>query len=82
MCKFFEDEQKFPLSYFQGKRILELGSGVGLLGIAIASLGVPIVLTEQKSILEIFQLNVKQNILSFRNYFGEMMFLHFNLLWI
>eukprot|EP01119_Soliformovum_irregulare_P000715 TRINITY_DN10528_c0_g1_i2.p1 TRINITY_DN10528_c0_g1~~TRINITY_DN10528_c0_g1_i2.p1 ORF type:complete len:168 (+),score=31.24 TRINITY_DN10528_c0_g1_i2:26-505(+) len=65
MCKFFEDDQKFPLEFFQKNRFIELGSGVGLLGIAFAAVGAEIFLTEQPKMLPLLQDNLKLNIKAF-----------------
>ena len=36
LCKHFED---FPEHHFQGKKVVEVGSGTGLVGIFVAQLG-------------------------------------------
>eukprot|EP01133_Synstelium_polycarpum_P013730 gene13730-16192_t len=59
MSKYFE--QEINPKELQGKRIIELGSGVGLLGITISLLGANIVLTDQKCMHDILDLNVRTN---------------------
>jgi predicted RNA methylase len=39
LIKYFENVEEFPLNYFRGKRIIELGAGTGAVGIAIGMLG-------------------------------------------
>lgn len=55
----------FPKGYWRGCKVLELGSGVGLLGIAAAVLGAHVTLTElpdsEAGRLELLQLNVAAN---------------------
>ena len=53
-------EQLGP-KFLRGKRCIEVGSGVGLVGIAAASLGADIVLTDMPSALHLTQLNVERN---------------------
>ncbi|MES1916261.1 MAG: hypothetical protein MHM6MM_008095 [Cercozoa sp. M6MM] len=46
---------------FEGKRVLELGSGTGALGIALATLGAHVTLTDTASHLPLLQRNVELN---------------------
>jgi hypothetical protein len=39
LIKYLENVEEFPLNYFRGKRIVELGAGTGAVGIAIGMLG-------------------------------------------
>ncbi|EGC32664.1 hypothetical protein DICPUDRAFT_155371 [Dictyostelium purpureum] len=59
MSKFFELE--IGRDGLKGKRIIELGSGVGLLGVVLSLLGADIIITEQKSMHGILEYNVKKN---------------------
>ncbi|PPR03849.1 hypothetical protein CVT26_000847 [Gymnopilus dilepis] len=53
--------QKGP-SYIQGKKILELGSGTGLVGLAVGALGdAEVLITDQAPLLPIMQRNVSLN---------------------
>eukprot|EP01114_Cavostelium_apophysatum_P002472 TRINITY_DN12205_c0_g1_i1.p1 TRINITY_DN12205_c0_g1~~TRINITY_DN12205_c0_g1_i1.p1 ORF type:complete len:252 (-),score=26.34 TRINITY_DN12205_c0_g1_i1:13-747(-) len=61
MCKYFE-RSEYKADYFRTKRFIELGSGVGLLGIAIAAMGAHITLTDQARMIPILEKNVKDNI--------------------
>jgi len=63
-ASFFEYEKQFPREFFAKKRFIELGSGVGLLGISVASMGSHIILTEQKKMIQILQANIRKNIQS------------------
>jgi len=54
MCRYFENSQEFPQEFFQRNTFIELGSGIGLLGIAFATVGSSITLTDQgKELLRI-----------------------------
>lgn len=57
MTKFFES---FP-SIINSKRVLELGSGTGLLGIALSLLGADVTLTDYYD-LPLLIMNVEDNI--------------------
>jgi predicted RNA methylase len=37
--KYFENIDDFPRGFFKGKRVLELGAGTGVVGIALGLLG-------------------------------------------
>ena len=39
LSKYFENADVFPLGFFRNKRVLELGSGTGIVGIVIGMLG-------------------------------------------
>jgi len=47
--------------YWKGKRVLELGSGTGLVGLVAGYLGAHAVLTDQRPILELMRENVRLN---------------------
>jgi len=65
MVKYFErHKSEFMPLFVANKRVIELGSGTGLLGIALALLGANIVFTDLKPMLEILDRNVKLNIVS------------------
>eukprot|EP00026_Physarum_polycephalum_P005024 Phypoly_transcript_05050.p1 GENE.Phypoly_transcript_05050~~Phypoly_transcript_05050.p1 ORF type:complete len:324 (+),score=96.92 Phypoly_transcript_05050:1053-2024(+) len=52
---------KFSETEFKGKRAIELGSGTGLGGIALAHLGANVTLTDFPSVLPILQINIDAN---------------------
>ena len=55
LCDMLRSGELGPLA---GKRVLELGSGVGIAGIAAAYLGASVVVTDQESHLELLQVGV------------------------
>ncbi|KAJ7095091.1 putative methyltransferase-domain-containing protein [Mycena belliarum] len=55
---------KQGLDSLQGKKVLELGSGTGLVGLVAAMLGGTVCLTDQAPLLDIMRENVEKNKLS------------------
>jgi predicted nicotinamide N-methyase len=53
--------QLFPADHFKGKRVLELGSGTGLGGLAVSLLGAEITLTDRSDVVDLLQLNADLN---------------------
>lgn len=47
---------------FEGKRILELGGGTGIVGICASLLGGDVMITDQAPVLDILRFNVKANL--------------------
>lgn len=47
-----------PRAYAKGKKILELGSGLGLIGIALAKAGAHVTCTDMAQVLPALQANV------------------------
>ena len=39
LCKFLENQEYFPPGYWNGKRVVDLGSGTGVVGLAAGTLG-------------------------------------------
>ena len=39
LCKFLENEEFFPPGYWNGKRVVDVGSGTGVVGLAAAVIG-------------------------------------------
>jgi len=62
MCRYFENSQEFPQEFFQRNTFIELGSGIGLLGIAFATVGSSITLTDQAKMISLLKQNVRINI--------------------
>ncbi|KAM9969809.1 hypothetical protein ACTFIR_001646 [Dictyostelium discoideum] len=60
MSKFFEIV--IGRDGLKGKRIIELGGGVGLTGIVLSKMGANITITEQKSMHSILDFNVRNNL--------------------
>lgn len=48
-------------SPFVGKRIIELGSGTGIVGLLLASMGASVLFTDQACALPLLQHNIDQN---------------------
>lgn len=57
-------QQKLPANYFEGKRVLELGSGVGLVGIQMAQMGAHVTCTELPDMLAVLERNVADAMLA------------------
>eukprot|EP00697_Spironema_sp_BW2_P017694 gnl/Spiro4/9466_TR5012_c0_g1_i1.p1 gnl/Spiro4/9466_TR5012_c0_g1~~gnl/Spiro4/9466_TR5012_c0_g1_i1.p1 ORF type:complete len:336 (+),score=86.62 gnl/Spiro4/9466_TR5012_c0_g1_i1:67-1008(+) len=53
--------QCFPSGFWRGRRVLELGSGTGVVGIACAFLGADVTLSDQAQLLPLLQQNVFLN---------------------
>eukprot|EP00698_Gefionella_okellyi_P018442 TRINITY_DN551_c0_g1_i2.p1 TRINITY_DN551_c0_g1~~TRINITY_DN551_c0_g1_i2.p1 ORF type:complete len:231 (-),score=52.13 TRINITY_DN551_c0_g1_i2:1014-1667(-) len=62
LSHFFENPDVFPLGCFKNKRVIELGSGTGLVGIVIALLGANVTLTDLTPMLPLIQENVTRNV--------------------
>ncbi|KAL2621506.1 hypothetical protein R1flu_001711 [Riccia fluitans] len=60
------DTAAWTPGFFQGKRVVELGSGTGLPGLAAACLGAQVVLTDKKALLPGLERNIIENRLSDR----------------
>ncbi|XP_078419414.1 EEF1A lysine methyltransferase 3-like [Cetorhinus maximus] len=58
LCRFFEQEK----ISFSGKKVIELGSGTGIVGILAALLGGDVTLTDQLMVLNQIQFNITNNI--------------------
>jgi predicted nicotinamide N-methyase len=62
MCHYFQNKERFPDGFFVGKRVIELGSGTGLVGICLRKLGAACVLTDLKLVLPLISKNVDENL--------------------
>ncbi|XP_032883685.1 EEF1A lysine methyltransferase 3-like [Amblyraja radiata] len=58
LCRYFEDEK----INFTGKKMIELGSGTGIVGILAALLGGDVTLTDRPYVLKQIEYNVSANI--------------------
>jgi len=61
LCKYFENVEEFPIGYFTGKKIIELGAGTGCVGLVLSRLGGKVTLTDQKQMLPLLEHNTKLN---------------------
>ena len=61
MCHYFENKERFPEGFFNGKRVVDLGSGTGLVGICLRKLGADCVLTDLQNVLPLLRANVDEN---------------------
>jgi len=64
LLKYFENEKLFPKRFFEGKRILEVGAGTGLVGIALSKIGAIVTLTDLQFLLPLMNENIHLNNLS------------------
>ena len=62
MAKYFEHNPKLHAGgKLRGKKVLEVGSGCGLLGLVLASLGCDVVLTDKADVVPLLEVNVHAN---------------------
>ncbi|GAQ89683.1 hypothetical protein KFL_005500060 [Klebsormidium nitens] len=60
VAKWFET-QSWPPGSFKGKRVIEVGAGTGLVGLALASLGADVVLTDREALMPGLRTNIQAN---------------------
>src|SRR5690349_19187909 len=58
LIRYLENKKVFPEGHFHQKRVLELGAGTGLVGIALLQAGASVILTDQEVALELLKQNV------------------------
>ncbi|CAM9219147.1 unnamed protein product [Phaeothamnion confervicola] len=58
MHRWLKVKSRFPPGYFEGKRILELGSGTGLVGLTAALLGADVIMTDLREALPLLVRNI------------------------
>eukprot|EP01080_Neovahlkampfia_damariscottae_P003035 gene3035-5045_t len=74
LAKYFENEDIFPKGYFSNKKILELGSGNGYLGLVLCLLEAKnVLMTDRKNLLPLIEENIKIN--NFENEIGKRVFM-------
>jgi len=62
ISNFIDSRQRFPEGDFKGKKVLELGSGCGLVGIYAAILGANVYFTDMNIVFDQLQLNIDNNL--------------------
>eukprot|EP00884_Botryococcus_braunii_P013363 jgi/Botrbrau1/22027/Bobra.0024s0041.1 len=77
MAKFFEKNSRkgdFSRSQLRGKRVLELGAGMGLGGMALTLLGASVISTDVAAVLPLLNINYQNNMApaSLRNLCGDL----------
>jgi hypothetical protein len=55
-------EHHYAKDHWSGKRVLEVGAGCGLVGLALALQGADVVLTDRKEVVPTLQENVQRNV--------------------
>jgi len=72
LSKFLETSMKeFPLGFWKGKRVIELGSGTGTVGLAIALLGGTVLLTDSIEVQNLIEKNISINLEGMRKMGGS-----------
>lgn len=62
LIHYFENTDDFPLNFFRGKRILELGAGTGIISIVLSKLSPSkIIVTDMEKMLPLINENLKKN---------------------
>eukprot|EP01117_Protostelium_nocturnum_P019301 TRINITY_DN8336_c0_g1_i1.p1 TRINITY_DN8336_c0_g1~~TRINITY_DN8336_c0_g1_i1.p1 ORF type:complete len:298 (-),score=104.39 TRINITY_DN8336_c0_g1_i1:211-1104(-) len=66
LMTYLENKTVFPdkedgISFWNGKKVIELGAGTGLLGIALAKIGAQVILTDQESLVPLMRENARLN---------------------
>jgi len=61
LAKFLESSKDFPHDFWKGKKVLELGSGTGTVGLAIALLGGNVLLTDSIEVQCLIEKNISLN---------------------
>eukprot|EP01116_Phalansterium_solitarium_P012447 TRINITY_DN28726_c0_g1_i1.p1 TRINITY_DN28726_c0_g1~~TRINITY_DN28726_c0_g1_i1.p1 ORF type:complete len:215 (+),score=36.36 TRINITY_DN28726_c0_g1_i1:63-707(+) len=61
LCKYFENAEDFPAGFFEGKRVVELGAGTGVVGLVLASQGAKVVITDRAPLVPLMSDNITVN---------------------
>uniref|UniRef100_A0A7S1N0Y0 Calmodulin-lysine N-methyltransferase n=1 Tax=Eutreptiella gymnastica TaxID=73025 RepID=A0A7S1N0Y0_9EUGL len=61
LIDFFASSREYPEGYFRGRRVLELGAGLGAVGMALGKLGATVVCTDKAESLDLMRRNVEEN---------------------
>lgn len=61
LCQFVQESPMFSKEYWKGKRVLELGSGCGLVGLHLGCLGANVVMTDCEDVIEHTRANMNSS---------------------
>ncbi|KAL9642371.1 hypothetical protein ABK040_007369 [Willaertia magna] len=61
LAKYFENTRVFPEGFFKGKKVLELGTGTGIIGIVLLTQGAIVHFTDKKELIPLIEKNIFLN---------------------
>jgi predicted nicotinamide N-methyase len=75
-ARFMAEHLESQKTVFEGKTVLELGAGTGLVGICLSLLGAKVLATDQEPMLDILQANIDENAQVLKNNIIKTQVLH------